>query len=41
RPSRSRPEMGSTKGRVTVFNQHDEPVMTMLSIGLVATRPKG
>lgn len=41
RPSRSRPEMGSTKGRVTVFNQKDEPVMTMLSIGLVATRPKG
>ena len=39
RPSRSRPEMGSTHNRLTVFNQHDEPVMTMLSIGLVRTRP--
>lgn len=38
-PSRSRPEMGSTKAKVTVFNQHDEPVMTLLSIGLVARRP--
>jgi acyl dehydratase len=38
-PSRSRPEMGSTKARVTVFNQHDEPVMRLLSIGLVARRP--
>ncbi len=38
-PSRSRPEMGSTKAKVTVFNQHDEPVMRLLSIGLVARRP--
>lgn len=38
-PSRSRPEMGSTKAKVTVFNQHDEPVMKLLSIGLVARRP--
>jgi len=38
-PSRSRPEMGSTKATVTVFNQHDEPVMRLLSIGLVARRP--
>lgn len=38
-PSRSRPEMGSTKAKVTVFNQHAEPVMTLLSIGLVARRP--
>lgn len=41
RPSQSRPEMGITKGLVTVFNQDDVPVMTMKSIGLVATRPKG
>ncbi|MFM7027567.1 MAG: MaoC family dehydratase [Chakrabartia sp.] len=41
RPSQSRPEMGITKGLVTVFNQNDVPVMTMKSIGLVATRPKG
>jgi acyl dehydratase len=39
RPSQSRPEMGSTKNRLTVFNQHDEPVMTMISIGLVRRRP--
>jgi len=38
-PSCSRPEMGSTKAKVTVFNQHDEPVMRLLSIGLVARRP--
>ncbi len=40
RPSRSRPEMGSIHSTATVFNQHDEPVMTMKSIGLMATRPK-
>lgn len=40
RPSRSRPEMGSIHSDVTVFNQHDEPVLTMKSIGLMATRPK-
>lgn len=41
RASQSRPEMGITKGLVTVYNQDDVPVMTMKSIGLVATRPKG
>jgi len=39
RPSRSRPEMGSYRSRMTVFNQHDEPVMTFVSIGLIRTRP--
>jgi acyl dehydratase len=39
RPSQSRPEMGSTKNRLTVFNQNDEPVMTMISIGLIRRRP--
>lgn len=39
RPSRSRPEMGSYRSRTTVFNQHDEPVMTFVSIGLIRTRP--
>ena len=38
-PSRSRPERGSTKAKVTVFNQKDEPVMRLISIGLVARRP--
>ncbi|MFA5969416.1 MAG: MaoC family dehydratase [Sphingomonas sp.] len=41
RPSGSRPEMGSFRSRTTVFNQHDESVMTVVSIGLIATRPKG
>jgi len=40
RPSRSRPEMGSIHSDLTVFNQDNVPVMTMKSIGLVATRPK-
>lgn len=40
RGSRSRPEMGSYRSRMTVLNQHDEPVMTFVSIGLVETRPK-
>lgn len=40
RPSRSRPEMGSIHSELTVFNQHDEPVLRMNSIGLMATRPK-
>lgn len=39
RASRSRPEMGILKSRTTVFNQHDVPVMTMLSNAMVATRP--
>lgn len=41
RPSRSRPEMGSIHSTITVFNQDNVAVMTMKSIGLVATRPKG
>lgn len=40
RPSQSRPEMGSFRSRMTVFNQDDVPVMTFTSIGLVQTRPK-
>ncbi len=40
RPSRSRPEMGSIHSDLTVFNQDNVAVMTMKSIGLVATRPK-
>jgi acyl dehydratase len=39
RPSRSRPEMGSYRSRMTVLNQHGEPVMTFVSIGLIRTRP--
>lgn len=39
RPSRSRPEMGSIHSDVTVFNQDDEPVMRIKSIGLMRRRP--
>ena len=38
RRSASRREMGIFKSRVSVFNQHDEPVLQMISIGLVAVR---
>lgn len=38
-PSRSKPDMGSVRNRVTVLNQHDEPVLTMVSIGLMRRRP--
>lgn len=39
RRSTSRPEMGSYRSMITVFNQHDGPVLTMTSIGLIRTRP--
>ncbi len=38
RQSVSKPEMGSFQGKVTVFNQHDVAVMTMVSIGLIRVR---
>ena len=34
-PSRSRPEMGSFRSAIRVFNQHDELVMSLISIGLI------
>ena len=37
-PSRSRPEMGSFRSEVKVFNQDDVPVATMKSIGLIRRR---
>ncbi len=39
-PSRSRPEMGSTRNQMTVFNQHDEPVLRFTARGLMRTRPR-
>lgn len=39
RRSESRPEMGIFKSRVTVFNQDDVPVLSMISNGLIRTRP--
>ncbi len=38
RVSRKRPYMGILKGRITVRNQDDEPVMTMESTGLIEVR---
>ena len=38
RRSKNRPEMGLFKSNMTVFNQHDEPVMTMRSNGLIKVR---
>ncbi|QGN53555.1 MaoC family dehydratase [Novosphingobium sp. Gsoil 351] len=40
RRSASRREMGIFKSRLKVFNQHDEPVLSMSSIGLVEVRDK-
>lgn len=41
RQSVSRPEMGIFKSRLTVFNQDDVAVMSMISNGLIRTRPAG
>lgn len=39
RQSQSRPEMGIFKSKLTVFNQDDVAVMSMVSNGLIRTRP--
>ena len=39
RRSVSRPDMGLFKSRMTVFNQHDVPVMTFVSNGMIETKP--
>jgi acyl dehydratase len=41
RVSASRPEMGLYKTRTTVLNQDGVAVMTFVSNGMIATRPKG
>lgn len=38
RRSRSRPEMGLTKTRSIIFNQHDEPVLSLIANGMIAVR---
>lgn len=38
RQSQSRPEMGIYKAELTIFNQNDEPVMSMVSNGLIRVR---
>lgn len=40
RASQSRPEMGSYRSKMMVLNQDDVIVMTFVSIGLIATRPR-
>ncbi len=37
--SAKRPEMGIVRSKVTIFNQQDEPVMTMIPIAMWRTRP--
>ena len=37
--SKSRPEMGIVRNKVTLFNQQDEPVLTMIPIAMWRTRP--
>jgi acyl dehydratase len=37
--SQSRPEMGIVRNKVTLYNQKDEPVLTMCPIAMWRTRP--
>ena len=39
RVSAKRPEMGIFKSKLTVFNQDDVPILSMISNGLIRTRP--
>ena len=42
RQSKSKPHMGFTKNRQTTFNQHGEPVLSMVSNGIIRVRnPEG
>lgn len=38
RRSKSKPDMGLTKSKTTVFNQNDEPVMSLIANGLIRVR---
>ena len=40
-PSRSKPNLGSFRSAISVFNQDDEPVMRFTSIVLIQRRPAG
>ena len=40
RVSATKPEMGFFKSKLTVFNQDNQPVMSMISNGIIATRPQ-
>ena len=41
KPSQSKPEIGSVRGKVLVTNQHGEPVLSFTSIVLMRRRPEG
>jgi acyl dehydratase len=41
RESATRPDIGFTRQRMTVFNQHDEPVMTFIANALIRRRGGG
>lgn len=38
--SQSRPEMGIVRSKVTILNQDDQPVLTMIPIAMWRTRPQ-
>ena len=40
RKSESRPDMGIERAEIKLFNQNDEVVLSMKSIGMVKTRPE-
>lgn len=40
RASASRPERGIVRSKVTMFNQNDEPILTMQPIAMIRTRPR-
>ncbi|MBH1991248.1 MAG: MaoC family dehydratase [Sphingomonadaceae bacterium] len=37
--SASRPDMGIVRNKVTIFNQKDQPVLSMIPIAMMRTRP--
>lgn len=37
--SKTRPEMGIVRNKVTIYNQDDKPVLTMMPIAMWRTRP--
>jgi acyl dehydratase len=39
-PSRSKPDRGAVTSLVEVFNQVDEPVMTLKAVNIIARRPR-
>jgi hypothetical protein len=39
-PSRSKPDLGSFRSQVTVYNEDDAPVLRFISIVLIRRRPR-